>query len=511
MNSIQLSLFSSRISAICEEMGAVLRRTSFSPNIRDRLDFSCAIFDAQGGLCAQAAHIPVHIGSMAYAMTAIVQREQWQCGDMLVLNDPFLGGTHLPDVTLICPCYCDDALIGFVANRAHHADIGAEQPGSMPLSSRLDEEGLVLKPQFLLRDDVIDEPLLASILSHMRQPDQARGDFEAQISANRIGLTRLKALIEPLGADHFRQAIAGINAYGERISRSVIESIPNGVYSFQDWMDDDGQGRERIVINLTLHVEDQRVVADFSGTADQVEGNINCSLAVTAAAVFYLFRCLMPDYTINCAGTFKPIELNVPEGCFLNASYPAAVAAGNVETSSRVVDVVMGALVAAIPERLAAASQGSMNNVAMGSVHGEAGWDYYETIGGGMGASPEQAGLSAIQTHMTNTLNTPIEVLESSYPLRILRYEIRRGSGGAGHHRGGDGMVREYQFQQPTQVALLTERRLNAPWGLSGGADGQAGCNQLNGEGLPPKVMFETQPGDRLTISTPGGGGWGVE
>ena len=276
-------------------------------------------------------------------------------------------------------------------------------------------------------------------------------------------------------------------------------------------MDDDGQGRERIVINLTLHVEDQRVVADFSGTADQVEGNINCSLAVTAAAVFYLFRCLMPDYTINCAGTFKPIELNVPEGCFLNASYPAAVAAGNVETSSRVVDVVMGALVAAIPERLAAASQGSMNNVAMGSVHGEAGWDYYETIGGGMGASPEQAGLSAIQTHMTNTLNTPIEVLESSYPLRILRYEIRRGSGGAGHHRGGDGMVREYQFQQPTQVALLTERRLNAPWGLSGGADGQAGCNQLNGEGLPPKVMFETQPGDRLTISTPGGGGWGVE
>jgi len=507
--TIELSLFSSRVDAICAEMGAVLQRAAFSPNIKERLDFSCALFDAQGALGAQAAHIPVHLGSMAYAMGDLVKSKQWEDGDMVVVNDPFLGGTHLPDVTLIAPCFVQNCLIGFVANRAHHADIGAQSPGSMPFSTNLEQEGMVLAPRYLLRKGELEQSVMASIEQATQQPWQTRGDFSAQISANKVGLTRLKHLVEALSIVVYERRLMALNDYARRMCRSTLAGLQPGVYNYQDMMDDDGWGSLDIVIQLQMQVEPDKVVLDFSGTADQVRGNINCPLSVAAAAVYYVFRCLMPPQTPACAGSLEPIEVIAPGGCLLNARRPAAVAAGNVETSSRVVDVVMGALSLAMPDRLPAASQGSMNNLAMGGRDGMA-WDYYETIGGGMGAGPLQHGLSAVQTHLTNTRNTPIEDLEMNYPLRINRYEIRRGSGGQGQNRGGDGIIREYQFLSAAQLTLLTERRRHPPWGMNGGGCGATGENRLNGRTLPGKTAVSVTPGDILTILTPGGGGWGT-
>jgi N-methylhydantoinase B len=509
MNAIKLSLFASRIEAVCDEMGAVLQRTAFSPNIKDRLDYSCAVFDAGGGLCSQAAHIPVHLGSMAYAMGNIVADLAWAPGDMIILNDPYLGGTHLPDVTVIAPVFVRNQLVGFVANRAHHADIGAHTPGSMPISRRLDEEGMIIPPTFLLRAGKLDERRLDAITEATSNRAQSRGDFAAQISANRAGLERLTALVEGMGAEAYEQSLQQLNDYAERLAADALAAIPEGVYKFSDVMDDDGMGNEDITIAVTLTVQAAKLQVDFSGTAQQVDGNINCPLSVAAAGVYYVFRCLMPDHTPACAGSFRAISLHAPEGSLLNARRPAAVAAGNVETSTRVVDVVMGALAQALPDKIPAASHGSMNNLAMGSRSAGAEWDYYETLGGGMGAGPECDGLSAVQTHMTNTLNTPIEVLENHYPLRIRRYALRDGSGGTGLHRGGEGLVREFEFLAPTTITLLTERRRHAPWGLWGGSPGQQGCNLRNAENLPPKLSARLEPGERLTIETPGGGGWG--
>ncbi len=496
------------MAAVCEEMGEVLRNAAFSPNIRDRLDFSCAVFDGRGELCAQAAHIPVHLGSMAYAMGDIVERIAWAPGDMVILNDPFLGGTHLPDVTLIMPVYAEGQRAAFVVNRAHHADIGAASPGSMPLSTRLGEEGRIIEPRHLMRAGVLDEGLLASIVGDTRNPDDARGDFSAQMSANRVGAERLETLVTERGRSGFEAGLTALNDYGERLALAALRRIPDGLYRFEDWMDDDGQGQAAIPVRVAIRARDGHMEVDFAGTAAQVGGNINCPLPVAAAAVFYAFRCLMPPQTPACAGVFRPIRIAAPAGCLLNARFPAAVAAGNVETSTRVVDVVMGALAQALPEVIPAASHGSMNNLAMGRDAAEEGWDYYETLGGGMGAGAKGGGLSAVQTHMTNTLNTPIEVLEARYPVRVTRYAIRRGSGGTGRRRGGDGLVREFEFLRPAQVTLLTERRLHAPWGIVGGGDGMPGCNRLNGELLPPKTALDVAPGDRLCVETPGGGGW---
>ncbi len=509
MDSIELSLFASRVSAVCEEMGAVLRRAAFSPNIKDRLDFSCAVFDREGQLCAQAAHIPVHLGSMAFAMADIVARLEWQAGDMIILNDPFLGGTHLPDVTLIAPLFVEGVLLGFVANRAHHADIGADSPGSMPISRHLNEEGRVIPPSRLMRAGRLDEAFLNSLTEGLGDPRQSRGDFAAQISANQTGVKRLQELVAGMGPEAYLGALQALNDYGERLARSTLGDIPDGRYTFQDVLDDDGLGREGIPIKVAVEIRGDRIVVDFAGTATQVEGNINCPLSVAVAAVYYVFRCLMPPQTPACAGSFRAISVTAPEGSLLNARRPAAVAAGNVETSSRVVDVVIGALALAMPERMAAASQGTMNNLAMGSRAEDGRWDYYETLGGGMGGNALHPGLSAVQSHMTNTLNTPIESLEMHYPLRVRRYQLRRGSGGYGVHPGGDGLIREFEFLRPTEVTLLTERRLNAPWGMAGGDNGQVGINRLDGRRLPGKVRFQAGPGQRLTIETPGGGGWG--
>ena len=510
MDAIELSLFASRIEAVCEEMGAVLRRAAFSPNIRDRLDYSCALFDAGGELCAQAAHIPVHLGSMAFAMRDLVADVDWAPGDMLIVNDPFLGGTHLPDVTLIAPVFLGDELLGFVANRAHHADIGAHSPGSMPVSRRLDEEGLVIPPSLLLRGGVPDEALFGRLLSATADPVLTRADFSAQISANRVGAARLEALVGQFGLARFRAGLGALNDYGERLARETLAELPVGRYRFRDCMDDDGQGRTDIPIEVCVEVTGAGVVVNFEGTAEQVPGNINCPLSVAAAAVYHVFRCLMPPQTPACAGSFRPIELRAPRGCLVNAERPAAVAAGNVETSSRIVDVLLGALSEALPQRIPAASQGTMNNVAMGARGAAGSWDYYETLGGGAGAGPQRPGASALQTHMTNTRNTPVEVLESSYPLRVTRYAVRRGSGGAGRHRGGDGLIREYLFLAPARATLLTERRRHAPWGLAGGEAGLPGENRLNGEALPGKTQLVLKAGDRLTLLTPGGGGWGA-
>jgi N-methylhydantoinase B len=517
MNAIELSLFSSRMDAVCEEMGAVLRRAAFSPNIKDRLDFSCAVFDAQGALCAQAAHIPVHIGSMAFAMRELINRIQWQAGDMVILNDPFMGGTHLPDVTVIAPLMLATAgeqqLVGFVVNRAHHADIGSETPGSMPISNNLHEEGMVIPPTHLVRQGKVLEQVMESLTRRTLNPEQTVGDFTAQISANRTGLQRLAEIVQSLGVVQYQNGLQELNDYAERLAQFALDAIPNGQYRFEDYMDDDGLGNTNLPLNVCITVHGHRIEVDFTGTAPQTPGNINCPLSVAAAGVYFVFRCLMPSYTPNCDGAFRSIQLFAPEGCLLNAQFPAAVAAGNVETSTRVVDVVMGALAQAIPDTIPAASHGSMNNLAMGArahVHGhDFQWDYYETVGGGMGAGPANHGISAVQTHMTNTLNTPLEVLEMNYPLRITQYRVREGSGGQGKHKGGDGIVREFQFLQAATVTLLTERRVHRPWGLAGGQPGASGENQLNGQTIGGKQTLQVKAGDTLTVKTPGGGGWG--
>lgn len=507
---IELAVFESRLAALCETMGAVLRRAAFSPNIRDRLDFSCALFDAGGELLAQATHIPVHLGSMAWAMRDLVDRFDWAPGHRLLLNDPYAGGTHLPDVTLIAPVFADDDLVGFVANRAHHADIGSETPGSMPLSRTLDDEGVLISPTWLYRDGRRDDAVFESICRPMRDPALAAADFQAQVAASADGERALGRLVGDYGVDRFGALCDGLNAYAERLARASLDALPVGSYRAEDAMDDDGAGGPGPVIRVRVDVVDgaegQRGLrVDFDGTDGAVAGNLNCPMSVTAAAAFYVVRCLLPDETPACAGALAPLELAAPAGCLVHAQAPSATAAGNVETSQRIVDVLLRALADALPDRIPAASQGTMNNVGLGAAN----WSYYETLAGGCGASPGRAGRSAAHSHMTNTLNTPAEVLESHFPLRLVEYRVRRGSGGNGRCPGGDGLVRTFEFLDATDVTLITERRGQGPWGLGGGEDGAPGENRLDDERLPAKVGLRAEVGQRLSILTPGGGGFG--
>jgi len=513
MNSIELNLFSNRLDAICDEMGIVLRNAAFSPNIKDRLDFSCAIFDVGGGMVAQAAHIPVHLGSMAFAMQDLVGLVDWQDGDQMIVNDPYMGGTHLPDITLIAPVFHQASLQAFVVNRAHYADIGSETPGSMPISSSLSEEGMLISPVLLVKAAVMQDKVLDSLLTEIRNPDAFLGDLSAQMSANAAGKAGLISNAENQKDDFLSKGFDDLNAYANKLATASLSKLPNGEYSFVDFMDDDGQGNTDLKIQLKLSINNGHIVADFTGTCDQVDGNVNCPLSVVAAGVYYVFRCLMPKQTPASKGAFENIKIIAVKGSLVNAEFPAAVVAGNVETSSRIVDVVIGALSQALPDLLPAASQGSMNNIAMGAdaAHGRRGWDYYETIGGGMGASKGRNGLSAVQTHMTNTLNTPIEVLESNYPLRLSRYQLRNNSGGKGNKKGGDGIIREYEFLDDAQFSLLTERRHYQPWGIEGGEGAQVGVNLLNNQKIPGKFHTHVKAGDKLTIKTPGGGGFGKQ
>ena len=510
MNPIELKLFSSRVSAICDEMGTVLRRTAFSPNIKDRLDFSCALFSSNGKLFAQAAHIPVHLGSMAFAMESIIENRQWASGDMLVLNDPYLGGTHLPDVTLIAPVFVEQgaSLLGFVANRAHHANIGCDTPGSMPISSSLEEEGLIIPPTLLFKSGQLQQEALALL---QMQGDSLNGDFAAQAGANKLGVQRLQSLLATMSISDYDQGMKELNDYADRITANTIAELQVGEYSFTDYLDDDGCGQLSIRLALTLRIGRDHLELDFRDSSKQVAGNLNCPESVVAAAAFYCVRCLLPGDPPACEGLFRRIHLRTKAGSIVNANRPAAVAAGNVETSSRLVDLVFGALAKVLPDRIPAASQGTMNNVAMGHIDDETGerWDYYETLAGGIGGGPTTSGRDAVHSHMTNTLNTPVESLEMHYPLRVHRYAVRRGSGGKGKHHGGAGIVREYEFLDEAQLTLLSERRLLSPWGLNEGGAGMKGRNSLNGETLPGKCSIVVKKGDRLLIETPGGGSWG--
>jgi N-methylhydantoinase B len=508
ISSIDLSLFASRVSAICEEMGAMLGRVAFSPNIRDRLDYSCALFDPQGLLLGQATHIPVHLGSMAYAMHDLVQVFQWQPGDMVILNDPFQGGTHLPDVTFVSPVFVEEQLLGFCANRAHHADIGSDAPGSMPITNCLEEEGIIISPVRIIEAGITNQTLFDGLLSRLQNPDLAQGDFKAQIAANLLGSSRLEQLTIAMGQSDFTLLCNELQSYAERLARASISELPDGKCSFTDILDDDGLGTKDIPITVNITIDDDGVMVDFEGTSPQVQGNLNCPLSVTAAAVIYVFRCLMPDQVPACWGAMSPIKITAPPGNLVNAKSPAAVAAGNVETSMRVVDVVCGALAQILKDKIPAASQGTMNNLAMGS-RGENGWDYYETLAGGHGAGPDCDGRTARHSHMTNTLNTPVEVLERHYPLRILKYAIRKGSGGAGQYKGGDGISRDYLFLADADVSILSERREHAPWGLQSGQPGIVGINLLDGQPLPGKCQLSVKKGQRLSMNTPGGGGYG--
>lgn len=509
-DSVELAIFSGRLNAICEEMGYTLRRSALSPNIKDRLDFSCALFDRSGGICAQAAHIPVHLGSMAFAMSQVVTQIDWQDGDVVVFNDPFLGGTHLPDVTMVSPVFVAGELLAFVANRAHHANIGASAAGSMPLSDDPAAEGMLISPQKLFQKGIANQTLVESLAGLERCENKGLpGDFLAQLSANRIGCKGLSAWISQQGSAYFLAGLAELNRYGRRLTLDALSGFPEGGVELLDYMDDDGFGQQDIEINLHLTLGPQGIVADFSGSAEQLRGNINCPLSVTVASVYYAIVCLLPDYVPSCEGVFSCIEVRAPKGCFLNAKPGAAVAAGNVETSMRVADVVVAAL-AKLGLAMPADSHGSMNNVAMGAARGANSWDYYETIGGGAGASAAQPGLSASQLHMTNSLNTPVESLELHYPLRIERYQVRRGSGGEGLNKGGDGLIRAYCFLEPASLTLLTERRRHAAKGVQGADDGALGCNDLNGQVVAGKCQLSVALGDVLTVQTPGGGGFGL-
>ena len=514
LNSIDLAIFIGRLNAICDEMGYTLQRSALSPNIKDRLDFSCAVFDDRGNICAQAAHIPVHLGSMAFAMQGIVARFEWCAGDMLVLNDPFLGGTHLPDVTLVAPFFVGDVLLGFVANRAHHANIGSDSPGSMPLSKDLSSEGVLIPPSKLIeRGSLVGGVVkqLAMIENQQLSSDcELPGDFKAQVSANLVGVSRIGEWLQSMPSSRisFRQALLSLHKYGDALAGARFRELPEGKVVFSDYLDGDGFGANRIKIKLTLVINAGKLHLDFQGTDAQVLGNVNCPLSVCVASVYYVFVCLLPDYVPCCQGVFEHIDVRAPEGCLVNALPGAAVAAGNVETSMRIVDVVIGAL-AKLAVDMPACSQGTMNNVAFGSRDRDHRWDYYETIAGGAGANRHFSGLSAIQSHMTNTLNTPIESLEMHYPLQIDEYAVRRLSGGVGLNTGGDGVRRSYRFLKDASVTLLTERRTIAPWGLNGGESGLVGVNRLNGSILPAKYEGKVSAGDVVCIDTPGGGGWG--
>ena len=454
--------------------------------------------------------------SVAAALTTIAS---FAPGDIVAVNDPYLGGTHLPDITLISPLFIEyqgeTHLIGFAANRAHHADVGGMSPGSMPLATEIYQEGIIIPPLKLWEAGQPNTPLLTFLLRNVRTPEERQGDLTAQVAANRTAIRRMQELVERYGLRTLEEHFDGLMAYAERITRAAIESIPDGSYAFTDYLDMDAVEDEPVAISVTVHVSGSEIIADFSGSSAQVKGNSNTVAAVTKSATYYVVRCLIAGDAPMNHGTFAPVTVIAPEGSIVNARPPAGVAQGNVETSQRIVDTLFGALAQALPDVIPAASQGTMNNITAGGIDPRSGlpFTYYETMGGGMGGRPGLNGLSGVHVHMSNTLNTPIEAFEYAYPMRIVRYQLRDGSGGAGSARGGDGLVREIAFETPTEVTLLCERRHFAPYGLQGGGAGQCGENRLLRSGrediLPGKVRFTAQPGDRLVIASPGGGGWG--
>ena len=516
---ISVEIMKNLFASVAEEMGVRLQRAAYSPNIKERCDFSCALFDAEGRMVAQAEHIPVHLGAMPLSVQACLQALTFSPKDVAIVNDPFEGGTHLPDITLVSPIFVDGRkglnLLGFVANRAHHADIGGMSAGSMPLAEELYQEGLIIPPLKLVQGGTINQDVWRLVLANVRTPDERAGDLHAQLAANRTGIERMVGLVDRYGINRIKEDMEDLLQYSEHLTRQLLRKIPEGTYRFQDVLDDDGITADPVTLCVSVTISDDEAIVDFIGTDPQRRGSINAVYPITLSATAYVFRCLLGLDIPGNSGCLVPIRVIAPEGTVVNARRPAAVAGGNVETAQRIVDVVLGAMAQACPERIPAASQGTMNNVTIG------GWDpdrqqpfaYYETLGGGMGARPSGNGASAIHSHMTNTMNTPVEALEYAYPFRVTRYAVRQESGGKGRYRGGDGICRDLEMLSRAEVTILSERRTTGPYGLEGGESGKPGQNQVvrNGQvrNLSGKCHIEVQKGDVLKVETPGGGGYG--
>ena len=524
VDGIELAIFKNAFHAVAQEMGATLRRTAFSPNIKERQDYSSAIFDAAGQVVAMGDDMPVHLGSMPMSVAAALQALSLDPGDVAVLNDPYDGGTHLPDITLVVPVFLPRARkpAYFVANRAHHSDVGGTYPGSMGLCREIYQEGIRIPPLKLVRRGVTDEALLALILNNVRTPREREGDLTAQIGACRIGAERLQAMTRKYGAARMERNMRALVDHSERLMRAELRRMPAGTYAAEDFLDNDGLSADpvKLRVAITLDPKRARATVDFTGSDPQVAGSVNAVAAITYSAAFYVFRCLLPAEAAPTAGLMRPVKMVIPPGTIVDARPPAAVAGGNVECSQRIVDVLLRAMAQALPDRIPAASSGTMNNLTIGGLYPagdmRAGqpYAYYETCGGGMGAAPDADGLSGVHTHMSNTLNTPVEALEYAYPFRVRRYAYRHGSGGPGRHRGGDGLIREIEVLAPAQVTLLTERRRFAPYGLAGGSDGARGRTLLIEPGqpereLPGKCNVFVPQGTRIKLESPGGGGWG--
>lgn len=490
--NIQLQVLGSALRAVAEEMGAVLIRSAFSSNIKERRDCSTALFDARGRMIAQAEHIPVHLGAMPEAVAAVAAFEPAP-GEIYVVNDPFTGGTHLPDITLVSRTEA-----GFAVSRAHHADVGGMEPASLPAASReLYQEGIVIPPVRL------DEHVLRLLVANMRNPEERRGDLRAQVAAQLLAERRVAELCARHGRERVEAAMDELYAYSERLVRAGIARLPDGRYEAADVLEPHDPS-QRLELRVAVTVSGDELELDFAGTSPQHDGNLNCPLAVTRSACFYVVRCLTEPDLPASGGAYAPVSVRAPEGSLVNARPPAAVVAGNTETSSRITDVLFSAFAGAL--EVPAQGQGTMNNVTFGSGR----FTYYETIGGGQGACPDADGPSAVHVAMSNALNTPVEALELAYPLRVERYSLRPGSGGAGRHRGGDGVVRELRVLEACRLSVLSERRLHAPAGARGGGPGERGRTLLNGEELPSKVTRALEPGDLVRIETPGGGGFGA-
>jgi N-methylhydantoinase B len=537
-----LEIYRALYTSVAEEMGIALRRTAFSPNIKERRDYSCAVFDAAGHVIAQGDHMPVHLGSMPMAVAAALREIELAPGDVVALNDPFAGGTHLPDVTLVMsvvssplsvvswnarrsriqrdkklPRATDhrQRTLFYVANRAHHADIGGATPGSMGLATDIYGEGIRIPPIRLVREGVLDKELMRLILANVRGHAERLGDFEAQIGSLKTGAMRLHEIIERRGEREASEYAAQLISYSARLMRQAIGAIPDGQYKAEDALDDDGINEGAVPICVRISIRGERARVDFTGSASQVAGAINAVEAITVSAVSYVFRCLVGGEVPASAGLMEPIEVIAPAGTVVNANPPASVAGGNVETSQRIVDVLFRALAQAVPDRIPAASQGTMNNLTMGGIDPRSGqeFSYYETIAGGMGARATIDGMSGVHSHMTNSLNTPAEALEYAYPLRVREYRLRKNSGGPGKHRGGNGVVREIETLVPARMSLLADRRVRRPYGLNGGEEAAAGedfiIRDARARRIKSKGSWELEAGDRVRIETPGGGGWG--
>jgi N-methylhydantoinase B len=543
---IELEIFKNLYHSIAEEMGAALRRAAFSPNIKERRDYSCAVFDGEGEVIAMGDHMPVHLGSMPMSVRAAIAACEMGPGDMVMLNDPFRGGTHLPDITLVAPVYFEmsgrvargHTVRGdyrpdfYVASRAHHADVGGAYAGSMGLCREIYQEGLRIPPVKIMRAGVMQADVLALLLNNVRTPEEREGDLGAQIAACHTGAERLREVCERYGIDRATRSARELLEYSEELMRTFLLRVPQGTYQAEDFLDDDGIGKQQVKIKVAIKISPSKsapskargrgarghtVVVDFTGSDPQVEGSVNAVEAITYSACFYVFRCLLADDVPATAGLMRPIQVIAPSGTIVNARPPAAVAGGNVETSQRIVDVLLRALAQAIPDRIPAAASGTMNNLTIGGIDPRTGapFAYYETIAGGMGARPTKNGVSGVHTHMTNSLNTPAEALEHAYPLRVRRYALRQGSGGAGKYFGGDGIVREIEVLTDCDVTLLSDRRARAPWGLGGGGQGALGKTSVirvdgSVEEMPGKFSARLRAGERIRIESPGGGGWGA-